>query len=83
MTYTPDELARARKSGDFILTATGMQADPQKEGVAFLEWLEGPRGAGFALLREPHHSDADVSRAKHWLRSNRDVVTLKVYLPAK
>lgn len=71
-TYTPAQLAHARQVRD----VTG-------PGIAYREWLEGPHGAGFALLREPQHTPADVAAAKQWLRARRDVVALYVYTPAR
>lgn len=76
ITYTQEELDRARKGGDVIASAS-------THGVAFKAWLEGSAGAGFALLREPNHSNDDIARAKRWLVNNRDVVVLYVYHPSK
>lgn len=70
--YSAAELAQARRYGD--VTANG---------IAFDWWLASIDGAGFALLREPHHSDADIERAKRLLRDDRDVVTLCVRRPAE
>ena len=75
-TYTPDELAAARKRGDLVVSAS-------TSGVAFRWWLVGADGAGFALLREPNHSDDNIARAKRWLMNSRDGVELHVYLPRK
>jgi hypothetical protein len=76
LTYTPKELADARRWGNV--------ADPESSGgIAFKDWLEGSAGAGFALFREPHHTDDDIVRAKRWLVRNRDVVVMYVYRPEK
>lgn len=72
--YTESELAEARRYGNTIASAS-------PDGVAFMEWLAGPNGMGFALLREPSHSDEDIARAKRWLYANRDVEYLHVYKP--
>lgn len=82
-TFTPEELATARKAGNFILLATPAYPDEAKEGVAYREWLSGPDGMGFALLREPHHTDEYIMTAKRWLLDRRDVAYLFVYRPAK
>jgi len=60
--YTDEELARAKKHGEVI------------KGVAFDWWLVNSNGAGFALFREPHHTNADIEAAKAALRADRDVV---------
>ena len=52
-------------------------------GVCYDWWLVSSAGAGFLLYREPHHTDDDIARAKHYLRAERDVVTLRVATPAK
>lgn len=35
-------------------------------------------GASFVLLREPHHTDLDIARAKRYLYNVEDVVALTV-----
>ena len=74
LTYTPEDLARARAAGD----ATAGPAS-----VAYTWWLEGPEGAGYALLREPSHTDSAIQQAKRWLVNNHDVVRMHVYKPEK
>ena len=66
-TYTQDQIARFRKFGDVT-----------KNGVVFDWWLVNSNGAGFCLIREPHHTDEDIERAKHHIRNDRDVVTMRV-----
>jgi hypothetical protein len=75
-TFTKTDLERQRKFGNVIESAA-------PGGVCFDDWLVNINGAGFALYREPHHTDAQIDAAKRWLRSNRDVVALLVYTPAK
>lgn len=75
LTYTADDLAAARAAGDFIASAA------QPDGVAFKWWLEGPDGAGFAIFREPHHTDSNIQQARRWLVNTRDVVSMRVYMP--
>lgn len=69
---TPENIARvaeAKRCGDVI---------PGTNGLTF-EWgLQSIDGGWFRLLREPHHTDEDVTRGKHHLRNNRDVVSLGV-----
>lgn len=67
MAYTKEDVARARRRGD---------VSPQ--GVAFDWWLVNSDGAGFCLLREPHHTDEQIKQASAWLRRERDVVKLRV-----
>lgn len=70
MTYSPEDLACAKRHGDVV------------KGVAFDWWLVNANGAGFALLREPHHTAADIAAAKAELQRNRDVVgRIKERLP--
>lgn len=66
-TYTQDELNVFRKH---------RQVTPN--GIAFDWWLVNCNGAGFALVREAHHTDADIEAAKSYLRREHDVVGLRV-----
>lgn len=69
-TYNQQELESARRQKDV------------SAGVAFNWWLANIDGAGFALLREPHHTDADIAAAKAEIYRNRDVVgSIKVLRP--
>ena len=52
--------------------------DVTANGVAYDWGLAGPGGGWFRLLREPHHTDADITTAKHQLRASQDVVQLEV-----
>ena len=48
-------------------------------GVPFDWWLVNINGAGFCLLPvKGYHTDQDVEEAKRHLRSDRDVVALRV-----
>jgi hypothetical protein len=49
-----------------------------EEDMFFRSYVDGPDGAHFELLREKHHTDVDVKRAKAWLRRNHDVVSIKL-----
>ena len=40
--------------------------------------VTGPDGVHYQLLRELHHSDADVVIAKNYIRSNFDPVSIKI-----
>jgi len=43
------------------------------------EWgLQNVNGAWYNLLREYHHTNDDIERAKSWLRNNQDVVSMRV-----
>lgn len=45
----------------------------------YFEWgLLNMDGAWYNLLREPHHTNDDIERAKSWLRNTQDVVSMKV-----
>lgn len=65
--YTRAVVDRLRKFGDVT-----------PNGVVFDWELAGPGGASFILVREPHHTDADIDEAKRYLKSERDVVRLSV-----
>jgi hypothetical protein len=69
-TYDQALLAKCRKQGDVT-----------RNGVVFDWYLASINGAGFHLLREPHHTDADIEEAKRQLRADRDVVVLRVLVP--
>lgn len=60
--YTKADADKARAFGDVA------------EGVAYDWWLVNADGAGFCLLREPHHTDEDILRALAKVRRDRDVV---------
>ena len=63
MTYTQAEVERFRKFGDVT-----------PNGVVFDWGLAGPNGASFTLIRESHHTDEDIEKAKRYLNRERDVV---------
>ena len=49
--------------------------------VHFNWWLISSQGAGFELLREPHHTDADIAAAADYIRNDRDCLHLHVAVP--
>lgn len=49
-----------------------------ENGVAYNWGLAGPGGAWFVLFREPHHTDKDMEDAKHYLKQERDVVSIRI-----
>ncbi len=63
MTYSQTELAKFKRFGDVT-----------PNGVVFDWWLASRNGAGFCLLREPHHTDDDIEKAKRHIETDRDVV---------
>lgn len=71
-TYTIDSLEKAKRIGDVT-----------DNGVAYQWWLSGPQGASFAVMREPHHTDEDILRARRQIRADHDVVQLLTYVPIK
>ena len=46
--------------------------------MLFRSFLSGPDGAYFELLKEKHHTDVDITRAKDWIRNNRDATSIKI-----
>jgi len=47
-------------------------------GVFYRSSITGPQGAHYELLREKHHTGGDTMRAKKYLRTNFDVVSISV-----
>jgi hypothetical protein len=74
-----DERA-AKASGRLEDTGAGRTAGAELMYLPIAyEWgLAGPDGAWFELLVEPHHNEGDVRYARHWLRNNHDVVSIKI-----
>lgn len=64
-------VAVAARDGDAITVPSG--------STVRFEWgVQNSNGGWFLLLREPHHTNADITDAKRSLRNNRDVVSLGV-----
>ena len=72
----PDSVEESRVHE--LLDRAKRRGNVTPNGVAFDWWLVNADGAGYELLREPHHSDEDIEAAKRYLRGNHDVVTLRV-----
>jgi|GEM_PF-4889419 len=54
----------------------GVTGEGNKEDMFFRAHYDGPAGATFELLIEPHHTKADILHASRWLRHNKDVVSI-------
>ncbi len=54
------------------------EAAEQARKVLFYKVQIDTKGIYFELLKEPQHTDDDVSRAKEWLAINRDAGSIKV-----
>ena len=52
--------------------------DVTSNGIAFTWDLAGMDGASFTLLKETKHTDGDINFAKSELRSQRDVVSIRI-----
>lgn len=52
--------------------STGVDAND----MLYREFIDGPQGGKFELLREEHHTHTDIERAKIHLRRNFDVVSI-------
>ncbi len=50
-----------------------------KNDFLYNESITGPQGAHFSLLREKHHTEEHVKRAKAYIKINFDVVSITVY----
>ncbi|TXG80311.1 MAG: hypothetical protein E6R13_08265 [Spirochaetes bacterium] len=46
--------------------------------MLYREDLAGPKGCAYQLLRESHHTDEDIKKAKAWLYYNHDVVSITI-----
>lgn len=49
---------------------------PEAEDMFYRSHITGPAGAHYELLKEAHHTDEDIKRAKQYLRNNFDVVSI-------
>ena len=65
--YTREEVERFRNFGNVT-----------DNGVVFDWGLAGSEGAVFVLLREPHHTNEDIAKAKALIRRDRDIVWIRV-----
>jgi len=54
------------------------EATEQAKTILFYRMGLSVRGGYFDLLKEPHHTDEDVKKAKNWLYTNQDVVNIIV-----
>lgn len=50
----------------------------EHEDMFYRNEFSGPDGAHYELLREAHHTDDDVKRAKAYLRNNFDVLSIHI-----
>ena len=50
----------------------------EAEGVSYIEELAGPIGMNFWLIKTQDITEAQIEAAKHRLKSDRDVVRIKV-----
>jgi len=57
----------------------GVTGSGEESDMFYHDYITGPQGARFNLLREEHHTDEDVARAKRWLKNNMDVVKIYVF----
>ena len=55
----------------------------EHEDLFFNSHITGPQGARYELFRQTHHTDADVEKAKRYLKRNFDVVSIRVIKETK
>lgn len=48
--------------------------------ILYREMLAGPKGCHYILFREPEHTDADIDKAKRWIKYHLDCLKIKVVL---
>lgn len=53
------------------------------EDMFFNSYTTGPQGARYELFRQKHHTNADVEKAKRYLKRNFDVVSISVIKETK
>lgn len=46
--------------------------------MLYREDIAGPKGCAYILLRESHHQDSDVKKARAWLHYHHDVVSITI-----
>jgi hypothetical protein len=63
---------------NFIKRAEGVTGTGEHEDMLFSSYITGPQGARFELLKEKHHQDWMIHKAKAFLKRNFDVV--KIYI---
>lgn len=51
---------------------------PEDKDMLFRSYVTGPQGARFELLKEIHHTEDDIKKAKKYLRLNFDVVSIHI-----
>lgn len=62
-----EEMLRIRHEGD------------QTPSGVWYDWdLAGPDGIAVTIVKEAHHTDEDIERAKQEIRNDRDVVSMRV-----
>jgi hypothetical protein len=49
---------------------------PEENDCFYRSDITGPDGAHFELLREEHHTSADIKAARNYLKQNFDVVSI-------
>jgi hypothetical protein len=58
--------------------AVGVTGEGEHEDLFYKNEFSGPDGAHYYLLREAHHTDEDVKKAKGYLRKNFDVLSIQI-----
>lgn len=51
---------------------------PEHEDMYFRSHATGPQGMRYELFREEHHTHEDIERARKYLNTNFDVVSIDV-----
>jgi hypothetical protein len=59
-------------------TPEGVTGAGEPTDMFYRSDVTGPQGAHYELLREAHHSEIDVKRAKAYLKNNFDTVSIKI-----
>jgi hypothetical protein len=56
----------------------GVTGDGEFEDMFYRNEFTGPDGAHYFLLKEEHHTDDDIKKAKAYLRNNFDVLSIQI-----
>ena len=51
---------------------------PDKSDMLYRSYIDGPQGAKYELMKENHHSNEDITKAKSFLRRSFDVVSIHI-----
>lgn len=66
-----------------VETLEGATGGASNGGLWYTAELAGPDGIAVVLYVEPHHTNEDIKRAKAWVKNERDVVSIRLFVITK